>query len=260
LQAEKFCRDAQQGRDIGKPLIQLGEIDRMPESRMEVLRRNLRAALDAAGMSPSELSKRIGLGKDYVGDFLGGPKAPPKKSSLRAGVIEDAERVLGKPAGSLLAGPSSEVPLRGQGEHMTENGLPIFGRPARIEIANWPSFGWMELNPSPIERTYAIEQFLRTSGAYAVYYNGRSMEPRFSAGDLLLVHPAKPIRVGCYALVMCRREDPNPPVGTVRRVKKIGHRTLTLERFTALDGGKLEYEIDRREILQIHRIVGSFES
>jgi transcriptional regulator with XRE-family HTH domain len=48
-------------------------------------------------------------------------------------------------------------------------------------------------------------------GGFAVYMVGDAMQPRYHAGDVLYVHPNKPVTTGCYVLVV--RHDDTAIVG-----------------------------------------------
>lgn len=80
-------------------------------------------------------------------------------------------------------------------------------------------------------------------GAYAVYVIGDSMEPRYEAGEMLFVHPNKPVRKGNYCVVQIEDED-----GTVYGI---------IKRYIGQTGGELVLEsLNPRETLKIplHRV------
>jgi len=82
------------------------------------------------------------------------------------------------------------------------------------------------------------------------------MEPRYHAGEMIYVHPHEPVTVGSYVLVQLRAktEGELPPV-LIKRLAKESGTTIVLEQFNP---AKL-FEIACREIVCMHRIVGSGE-
>lgn len=91
--------------------------------------------------------------------------------------------------------------------------------------------------------------------AYAVYIDGTSMEPRYYAGELAMVHPHKPYRRSDFVVVQYDDEQ--------------GERCYTIKRFVKRNGDNLHLEqlnpisdwvlpLDR--IHFVHRVIGAVES
>jgi phage repressor protein C with HTH and peptisase S24 domain len=91
---------------------------------------------------------------------------------------------------------------------------------------------------------------------YATYVIGSSMEPRYHPGELIYVHPGKPVTAGAYVLVQLKPpHEGDPPLALIKRlVKKTGNRVV-LEQFNP----SKQFEVSARDIVSIHRIVGSGE-
>ena len=68
--------------------------------------------------------------------------------------------------------------------------------------------------------------------AYAVYVVGASMEPRYFAGELVMIHPGKPVTLGAFVLVQKRpKHDGDPPLAVIKRLVKRTASKVTLEQF-----------------------------
>ena len=91
---------------------------------------------------------------------------------------------------------------------------------------------------------------------YATYVIGTSMEPRYHPGELIYVHPGKPVTAGAYVLVQLKAPaEGEPPLALIKRLaKKAGHR-IVLEQFNP----PKQFDVPAKDIVSIHRIVGSGE-
>jgi phage repressor protein C with HTH and peptisase S24 domain len=82
------------------------------------------------------------------------------------------------------------------------------------------------------------------------------MEPRYHPGELIYVHPGKPVTAGSYVLVqLAPREEGAPPPALIKRLVKRTTTKLVLEQFNPAK----TFEFAVKEILTIHKIVGSGE-
>lgn len=92
--------------------------------------------------------------------------------------------------------------------------------------------------------------------AYAVYVAGASMEPRYFAGELVMIHPGKPVSLGAFVLVKKRpRHDGDPPLAVITRLVKRTPSRVTLEQFNPAK----HFDIKADDIVSIHRVVGASE-
>ena len=80
------------------------------------------------------------------------------------------------------------------------------------------------------------------------------MEPRYHAGEIIYVHPDKPVTAGCYVFVQIRtKTEPDPRL--IRRLAKKTRTKIVLEQFNP---AKLS-DIAVNDIVCMHRIVGNGE-
>jgi phage repressor protein C with HTH and peptisase S24 domain len=90
-------------------------------------------------------------------------------------------------------------------------------------------------------------------GAYAVFVDGDSMEPRYKAGEVVYVHPNRPVRKGDYVVVQIKGEDNDQPLGYIKRYEAFTPSTLILSQHNP----SLELEFPRHTVVSVHRIVFS---
>jgi phage repressor protein C with HTH and peptisase S24 domain len=92
--------------------------------------------------------------------------------------------------------------------------------------------------------------------AYAIYVYGMSMEPRYHPGELLYVHPGRPVTAGSYVLVQLRpKTDGDPPSALLKRFVRQTASKLVLEQFNPAK----TFDVKMSDVVSVHRIVGSGE-
>ncbi len=117
--------------------------------------------------------------------------------------------------------------------------------------------GWSLWNGDVIDMIARPANLAGVPGAYAVYVVGASMEPRYHPGELVHIHPGKPLTVGAYVLVQRRpRNDGEPPLAVIKRLAKRSGAKIVLEQFNP----PRMFEIKTDDIVSIHRVVGSGEA
>ena len=83
------------------------------------------------------------------------------------------------------------------------------------------------------------------------------MEPRYYAGELVHIHPGKPVTTGSFVLVQVRPEaEGDAPRAFMKRLVRRTATKVTFEQFNP----PKELDIKASDILSMHRIVGSAES
>ena len=91
---------------------------------------------------------------------------------------------------------------------------------------------------------------------YATYVIGTSMEPRYHPGELIYVHPGKPVNLGAYVLVQLKPpEEGSPPLALIKKLSRKSATRIVLEQFNP----PRTFDVPVKEIVSIHRIVGSGE-
>jgi phage repressor protein C with HTH and peptisase S24 domain len=116
--------------------------------------------------------------------------------------------------------------------------------------------GDFEMNGTVIDRVKAPPTLANVRGAYGLYVQGDSMEPRYFAGELVYVHPHKGVTVGCFAVIQFKPRHDGDPVRAL--VKRLVGKTATKWRVEQYNPSKV-YEIDQSEVLRVHRILNGDE-
>lgn len=93
-------------------------------------------------------------------------------------------------------------------------------------------------------------KLIGVEGAYALYVYGSSMIPRYYPGELVFVHPTKPLTADCFCVVQVGKDEPEG--GFIKQYKSWGDK-LVVAQFNPPD----TIEFDSSEVFDVHRIVGS---
>ena len=212
------------------------------DSVIDPVRQLIRDALAERQLNMSSVSKKLGKNHAYMHQFLdrGIPARLPET------VREQLSEILQVPESQLKGGG-------GQGVKFSP------GRQARLTYSassdKIPVLGGG--SSEPVEHVSRPPQLAGVNQAYAVYVTASNMEPRYYPGELVYVHPAKPVTAKAFVLVQIRaeREGEAPTTSIMRFVK----RTATKVTLGQLNPPK-DIEIKASDLLSTHRIVGSAES
>jgi phage repressor protein C with HTH and peptisase S24 domain len=129
--------------------------------------------------------------------------------------------------------------------------LPILG------VAEGGPDGLLEWNGEVIGQIPRPPYLVGARNAYALYVMGTSMVPRYHQGELIHVHPGKPVTPGCFVVAQIQRDNASPtPAALVKQFVKQDERQLILHQ---LNPAK-DLKITSDQVRTVHRIVGSSES
>lgn len=117
--------------------------------------------------------------------------------------------------------------------------------------------GWLLWNGDVIDMVDRPSSLAGVPSAYAVYVVGASMEPRYFSGELVMIHPGRPVTLGAFVLVKKKpRLDGDPPLAVIMRLTRRTASKVTLEQFNPAR----HFDIKTEDIVSIHRVVGSGEA
>ena len=98
--------------------------------------------------------------------------------------------------------------------------------------------------------------FADAPNEYATAVPGTSMEPRYHPGEMIYVHPDRPVTVGSYVLVQVRtKTEGGPAQALIKRLAEKTETRIVLEQFNPV---RL-FDIALNDVISMHRIVGSGE-
>jgi len=126
-----------------------------------------------------------------------------------------------------------------------------------LGMAECGADGWSLWNGDVIDMVDRPASLAGVPSAYGVYVVGGSMEPRYYPGELVLIHPGKPVTLGAFVLVQRKpKHDGDPPLAVIKRLIKRTASRITLEQFNPAKS----FDIRSDDIVSIHRVVGASEA
>ena len=215
----------------------------------------IRQKLDELGLSMKEVSEAIGKNHAYLQQFLerGVPHRLPEEPRERlAQVLGVADAQLKEAPG---ASSGREAAIRGPLRRLSPTNpldrIPVLG------IAEGGEEGWSLWNGDVVDYAARPPSLAGAPNGYATYVVGSSMEPRYHPGEMIFVHPGKPVAPGNYVVVQVKpKADGEPPRALIKRLVRRTASKITLAQFNP----ERSFDVALKDIVSIHRIVGSGES
>lgn len=170
----------------------------------------------------------------------GSPFAPPEPPDPNVADAMETSRV-----GDRLRG--GDVDLRGaQSAVSGDSDLPVYA-----SAEGGPS--GMLVNSDPIDWVKRPEPLISVRNAFAVYVIGESMEPRYEQGDMILVHPTKPVRRDDDVLLYGQQGD-GGRAALIKRLIRWSDSSWTVKQYNPAK----EYDLPRSEWQQAFVVVGKY--
>jgi SOS-response transcriptional repressor LexA len=216
------------------------------------VRQLIRTKLAEHHLNMSSVSKKLGKNHAYLHQFLdrGIPAQLPELVREQLAEILQVPEALLKGQGVVRGSGGGRVG-RAATPLIAGDKLPVYG------AGQGGSEGFFPWNGEIVDYVSRPPHLTGITQAYAVYVVGSSMEPRYYAGELVHIHPGRPIMPGAFVLVQLRSEAEGETPRAF--IKRLGRRTATKVTFEQFNPPK-EIDIKASEIHSMHRIVGSAES
>jgi len=164
-------------------------------------------------------------------------------------LFADADEA-GDPGRESGRGPASDVDL-GRGR------AAAFDRRDRIPVyasAQGGPDGTL-LAYEPIEFVDRPEPLFGVRNAFAMYVVSDSMEPKYSPGALLLIHPGRPVRRDDFILIV-KQADDGEHSAMVKQLVRVEPDQVVVRQFNP----PREFAIARADIANISLVIGSYEA
>jgi SOS-response transcriptional repressor LexA len=225
------------------------------DATIDPVRQLVRLALSERRLKMSDVSKSLGKNHAYLHQFLdrGIPARLPEGVREQLAMILQVPEAQLKGEGVLKGGVTAAFKAAALSPVSRTPGdkMPVFALGTK-EVDGW--FSWSGEIADYVLRPPTLAG---ATNAYAVYVAGSSMEPRYYVGELVHIHPGKPVTIGSFVLAQIRSGgEGEPPRASIRRLAK---RTATILRLEQLNPPK-EIDVKVTDLLSLHRIVGSAES
>ena len=215
------------------------------------VREFLRVRLAEQRLSMKEASERIGRNHAYLQQYFerGIPAVLPElaREKLAELVGVDPDMLRGTAAPARPGRRPGYMPLP---PINSTDRIPVMG------VGEGGGDGKSQWNGEIVDYVTRPPALSGAPSGYATYVIGTSMEPRYHPGEMIFVHPGKPVNVGAYVLVQLKAPaEGEPPLALIKRLAKRTATKIVLEQFNPPK--QLEFPV--RDVVSIHRIVASGE-
>jgi transcriptional regulator with XRE-family HTH domain len=231
----------------------------------EILRSRLAEAIERKRITARKLSAAIGANHSYVSQLLSGKGGMPAASRLSemareldvsvdwlTGIVSTPDPVKSEveffDARMPQRGPQPDlppVPLVGTGDCATISFEDQGGTLLEIERCSFDADHTVRMIARPPALAGARE-------AYAIFFVGESMLPRFEPGDVGFVDPTRPAGPGDYVLVQLNNGEEDFVTSVlVKKLVRASARELVLEQFNPA----ATFTVPRSRVARFHRIL-----
>lgn len=216
----------------------------------------IRKGLEKPGKSQRGLAQAMGIDPTAVSRLMKGERKLQLHEVAKVQAYLDSvnpETTQKSRQINTFARPETDVPSTsgGKAEGAQNHRLEILG------MAECGPDGWAYFNGDLIETVPMPANLVGVKGAYGVYIQGDSMDPRYKPGEIAHIHPHKPITIGAFVLVQKKPKAPGEaPLAVIKQlVRRSGSKVVLAQ----LNPAK-NFELRTDEIVSMHRVVGSAEA
>lgn len=228
----------------------------------------LRDLLAQRGLSARALSLAIGANPSYVAQLLTGKGGTPSAERLRqiaAELATTTDYLVGR--ASTPDQPISEVSVRDFSPRFADRnsggrGIPLLGTGYCDDLLVEQGGKTFEVERVQLELDHVVRLIERPAAlwaardAYAIYFHGSSMEPRFYQGEVGIVDPRRPPGPGDFVVVQLNDGASDAVVTVlVKQLVRQSSAQVVLSQFNP----SITFEVPRRQVARMHRIVPTAE-
>lgn len=213
--------------------------------------KRLKQVIEEQGLTPEAASLKCGLDRSYFRKLFERGGASPRGATLEriasglhisaASLLDDIQSSPTTAKREVAPAPIS-FPSRGD---MTYD-VPVMGTAAGSHLR-----GAFQISTDQIDIVRRPPALMGVNSAYALYVEGTSMEPKYEPGDLIYVHPKKPVRSGDPCVVQCFAGSDEEIEATVGIYVRATAEFIHIRKYNPL----AEVQIKRATVKEIHRIL-----
>ncbi len=205
----------------------------------------IRLARKKKGMVQRDLAAHFGIATSAVGQWETDATLPDSQR------LPELSRLLGVSLDWLASdSPDSTLPeLLTPTTMARADTIPVLG------TAEGGGDGAVEWNGEVVDRVARPPFLSGATSAYAVFCRNDSMWPRYIEGELIYVHPGRPVTPNCFVVVQIPDGYGKPAKAWIKQFVRRTATKLVLRQFNP----KREFDVPL-PVFALHRIVGSGES
>lgn len=226
-----------------------------------ILKERILSARLNAKMTQEELAKAVGKTRGAVAQWETGTFHP------RPNTMEAIAKALNVSLDWLLTGIKADDNQLSPQDTNYPNGIksPTVRVPSRqsmpldVPVMGTAAYntesGAFKLDSSVIDYVRRPPGLVTTKDVYALYVEGDSMEPKFISGDLIFIHPRKPVRIGDPVVVQIVKGEGEPFETMIAVLVKRTAQQIFLQKYNP----NQIVSFDNKVIVSVHKILAMNE-
>lgn len=212
----------------------------------------LRKGREANSFSQQQVADALGVSRAAVGQWERGTNAPSTEN------LVSICKLLGLDIAAVLSTAGVMPIVAPDGVHFVETARP----PSQSEFANPKSIplfspvfatpaGDFALSENASELARKPTGLGWATGSYAIYVGTNVMAPRYEIGEMIVLSPTRPARIGDHVAVQMPAEEGRRPLWRLGRLSARDAQGIVLEQFNPARLWEMRFS----EVANVHRIL-----
>jgi transcriptional regulator with XRE-family HTH domain len=201
------------------------------------------------GISQPELARRVGTSQQTIDKIETGKV---QRSSFLAAIALE----LGVPLDRVLRvrhKSGAATPIAGHALVSGDRDLPVYA------ATQGDDSGVQVLSSDPVEYVLRPEPLARVRDGYGVIVADDSMSPEARSGDVALVNPHVPPRVGDTCVFRSGAQDGGMQRSVIKHLRRVTEKDWHVTEWSDRDGGRRDFVLKRAEWPVAHVTIGFFK-
>jgi transcriptional regulator with XRE-family HTH domain len=202
------------------------------------------------GISQPELARRVGTSQQTIDKIETGKV---QRSSFLAAIALE----LGVPLDRVLRVRHKSGGVAELAGHTLISGhrdLPVYAAAAQVD-----DNGVQVLSSDPVEYVARPEPLARVRDGYGVIVADDSMTPEARSGDIALVNPHLPARVGDTCVFRSGAQDGGMQRCVIKHLRRVTDKDWHVTEWSGPDGGRRDFTLKRPDWPVAHVTIGYFK-
>lgn len=214
----------------------------------DLLRQRIESRLAELGRSASDVSKKSTGSPDTIRSWLNHPERSPRIDTLAkvAAELQTTPEWLQGRDTSEIAPNVAPAPVEIPSRSSMPNDVEVLGTAAGSHAG-----GAFQFEGGVIDYVRRPPALAGARDVYALYIEGSSMEPRYMPGELVIVHPHRPPRMGDAVIVQFRTGEHAPIQAMIGFFQG---RTATRVKLRKLNPEAM-VELNRETVIAVHKVL-----
>lgn len=214
--------------------------------------------LAALKITAFEAAARMGKSRTYVYDIIKGKKTSVQGANLDA-LAEALETtstwLLHSEDGPAPPAPikptpnASNAPIAVPNLQSMPRDVPVYGT-ASGSVAGAAQGAW-QITSDPVDYVRRAPGLATARDAYALYVENSSMEPRFPPGELVFIHPGRPVRSGDIVVLQVQNSEHAPIETYIKIMVRRANGDVICRQYNP----DAEIRFNGNTVLRVHRVL-----